>query len=62
MNFLFGPVNSRRLGRSLGIDLFREKICNLNCVYCEVGPTTALVNRRGLYTPTREILEEITTF
>jgi wyosine [tRNA(Phe)-imidazoG37] synthetase (radical SAM superfamily) len=62
MNFLFGPVNSRRLGRSLGIDLFREKICNLNCVYCEVGPTAALVNRRGLYTPTREILEEITTF
>ena len=43
MNFLFGPVNSRRLGRSLGIDLFREKICNLNCVYCEVGPTTARV-------------------
>ena len=62
MNFLFGPVNSRRLGRSLGIDLFREKICNLNCVYCEVGPTTALVNRRGLYAPTREILAEITTF
>lgn len=62
MNFLFGPVNSRRLGRSLGIDLFREKICNLNCVYCEVGPTTVPVNRRGLYSPTREILAEITEF
>ena len=60
MNFLFGPVNSRRLGRSLGIDLFREKICNLNCVYCEVGPTTVPVNRRGRYSPTREILAEIT--
>ena len=62
MNFLFGPVNSRRLGRSLGIDLFREKICNLNCVYCEVGPTTVPANRRGLYSPTREILAEITEF
>ena len=62
MNFLFGPVNSRRLGRSLGIDLFSEKICNLNCVYCEVGPTTTLVNRRSVYTPTSEILEEISTF
>ena len=62
MNFLFGPVNSRRLGRSLGIDLFREKICNLNCVYCEVGPTTVPANRRGLHSPTREILAEITEF
>ena len=62
MNFLFGPVNSRRLGRSLGIDLFREKICNLNCVYCEVGPTIVPVNRRGRYSPTREILAEITEF
>ena len=62
MIFLFGPVNSRRLGRSLGIDLFREKICNLNCVYCEVGPTTVPVNRRGRYSPTREILAEITEF
>ena len=62
MIFLFGPVNSRRLGRSLGIDLFREKICNLNCVYCEVGPTNVPVNRRGRYSPTREILAEITEF
>ena len=62
MNFLFGPVNSRRLGRSLGIDLFREKICNLNCEYSEVGPTTVPANRRGLYSPTREILAEITEF
>lgn len=37
---IFGPVHSRRLGRSLGIDIVPKKICNLNCVYCEVGPTT----------------------
>ncbi len=62
MNALFGPVNSRRLGRSLGIDLFTSKICNLNCVYCEVGPTITPVCRRGTYSPLRALLEEIDRF
>ncbi len=39
---LFGPVPSRRLGMSLGIDLIPKKVCSLNCVYCEVGKTTEL--------------------
>jgi hypothetical protein len=39
---LFGPVPSRRLGMSLGIDLIPKKVCSLNCVYCEVGKTTKL--------------------
>jgi wyosine [tRNA(Phe)-imidazoG37] synthetase (radical SAM superfamily) len=34
--YLFGPVNSRRLGMSLGVDLVPYKYCPLNCVYCEV--------------------------
>ncbi len=38
-NIIFGPVPSRRLGRSLGIDILPLKTCNLNCVYCELGPT-----------------------
>ena len=38
--YLFGPVPSRRLGMSLGVDLVPKKVCSLNCVYCEVGPTT----------------------
>ena len=59
MKCIFGPVNSRRLGRSLGIDLFSRKICNLNCVYCEVGPTVNPVSRRGVYSSTQGILEEI---
>jgi len=62
MNSIFGPVNSRRLGRSLGIDLFSSKICNLNCVYCEVGRTTAPVCRRDAYSSVRAILEEIDEF
>ncbi len=36
-NYIFGPVPSRRLGMSLGVDLVRKKVCSLNCVYCEVG-------------------------
>lgn len=62
MKCIFGPVNSRRLGRSLGIDLFSSKICNLNCVYCEVGRTVSPVCRRGAYSSTLAILEEINGF
>jgi wyosine [tRNA(Phe)-imidazoG37] synthetase (radical SAM superfamily) len=62
MNHIFGPVNSRRLGRSLGVDLFREKICSLNCIYCEVGPTVRLTCRRDEYVPRQEILAEIDTY
>lgn len=59
MKYLFGPVYSRRLGHSLGIDLLPPKICTLNCVYCEVGPTTELTCDRKEYVPTEEILKEI---
>ncbi|OSS42556.1 Radical SAM domain protein [Desulfurella amilsii] len=46
MEFLFGPVPSRRLGLSLGINIIPHKTCNYNCVYCEVGKTTNLTNQR----------------
>ncbi|MCL1979962.1 MAG: radical SAM protein [Proteobacteria bacterium] len=59
MDYIFGPVQSRRLGRSLGIDLFPRKICNLNCVYCEVGPTFSPICQRAAYSPVRLIREEI---
>ena len=59
MKYLFGPVNSRRLGLSQGIDLLTPKICNFDCIYCEVGPTTKLTCERQEYTPTVEILAEI---
>jgi wyosine [tRNA(Phe)-imidazoG37] synthetase (radical SAM superfamily) len=59
MNHIFGPVNSRRLGRSLGVDLFQHKICNLNCIYCEVGATTRLTCKRDEYVPTTQIIAEI---
>jgi len=40
MSILFGPVPSRRLGRSLGVDMVPYKTCSFNCVYCELGGTT----------------------
>jgi wyosine [tRNA(Phe)-imidazoG37] synthetase (radical SAM superfamily) len=62
MNHIFGPVNSRRLGRSLGVDLFQDKICTLNCIYCEVGPTVLLTCERAEYAPTQAIKKEIETY
>lgn len=44
--YLFGPVPSRRLGVSLGIDLVEKKTCNLNCVYCECGEAPAMPSDR----------------
>ena len=56
---LFGPVPSRRLGVSLGIDLVPLKVCSLNCVYCEVGKTTLLTTERKEYVKTEEIYNEL---
>ena len=59
---LFGPVGSRRLGVSLGIDLVPHKTCTLNCVYCECGKTTNLTLERREYIPTDEILNELNNY
>lgn len=59
MKYLFGPVNSRRLGLSQGIDLLTIKTCNFDCIYCEVGATSIHTCDRREYTPTVEILAEI---
>ena len=49
MSHLFGPVPSRRLGLSLGVDLIPPKTCTYDCLYCEVDPTTHLTRRREAY-------------
>ena len=59
MKHVFGPVPSRRLGQSLGIDPIPLKTCNWNCVYCQLGRTVPLTNERRDYFPTEEILHEI---
>ncbi len=60
--YLFGPVPSRRLGLSLGIDLVPLKTCSLNCVYCECGRTTRLTVARKEYVPVDKVLEELDRF
>jgi wyosine [tRNA(Phe)-imidazoG37] synthetase (radical SAM superfamily) len=57
--FLFGPVNSRRLGRSLGVDLLPFKTCSLDCIYCECGWTTDKTLMRGELVPTSEVIAEL---
>ena len=61
-SYLFGPVHSRRLGISLGIDLVPSKTCSLDCVYCECGRTTALVLERGEYADSAKIIDELTHY
>ncbi|MBC8342871.1 MAG: radical SAM protein, partial [Bacteroidetes bacterium] len=56
---LFGPVPSRRLGMSLGVDLVPKKVCSLDCVYCEVGKTTKLTLDRKEYCRADKIKEEL---
>ena len=56
---LFGPVPSRRLGLSLGVDLVPYKTCSLDCIYCEVGETTEHTLEVREYIPTQEIINEL---
>lgn len=60
--YLFGPVPSRRLGMSLGVDLVPKKVCSLNCVYCEVGETTKLTVDRMEYIMYDKIIAELQQF
>jgi wyosine [tRNA(Phe)-imidazoG37] synthetase (radical SAM superfamily) len=57
--YLFGPVPSRRLGMSLGVDLVPKKVCSLDCVYCEVGHTTKLTTERLEYIPYGKVVAEL---
>lgn len=60
--YIFGPVLSRRLGLSLGVDLVEHKTCSLNCVYCECGKTTNLTTLRAEYVNIKEVLDELSDF
>ena len=59
MKYVFGPVPSRRLGQSLGIDTIPLKTCNWNCVYCQLGRSVPLTNERLEYFPAEDILLEV---
>jgi len=57
--YLYGPVPSRRLGRSLGIDLVPFKTCTYDCIYCQLGRTTNKTMARLSYAPIKDILSEL---
>ncbi len=57
--YIFGPVPSRRLGVSLGVDLVMSKTCNLDCIYCECGPTTKFYNMRDSYIDIDRLIGEV---
>jgi wyosine [tRNA(Phe)-imidazoG37] synthetase (radical SAM superfamily) len=56
---LYGPVHSGRLGLSLGVDLLGKRICSMDCLYCEVGPTSVHTLKRQPYMPAQVILDEL---
>lgn len=59
MSHIFGPVPSRRLGRSLGVDLVPFKTCTYDCIYCQLGRTTCKTAERREWVPLKEVLSEL---
>jgi wyosine [tRNA(Phe)-imidazoG37] synthetase (radical SAM superfamily) len=57
--YVYGPVASRRLGRSLGVDLVPFKTCTYDCIYCQLGRTTHQTIKRGEYVPVDAVLAEL---
>ncbi len=59
--YVFGPVPSRRLGRSLGVDLVPYKTCTYDCIYCQLGRTTCKTETRKEWAPLETVTQEIQT-
>ncbi len=59
MSYIFGPVPSRRLGRSLGVDIVPFKTCSYDCIYCQLGRTTDKTIRRKEWVELEEVVAEL---
>ncbi len=60
MKYIYGPVPSWRLGKSLGVDLISaEKTCSFDCIYCQLGKTVRHIIKRQLFVPISEIVKEL---
>ncbi len=57
--YIFGPVPSRRLGHSLGVDVVPYKVCTLDCIYCELGATTNKTIEKKEYNPLNDMVSEL---
>ncbi len=62
MKYIYGPVQSRRLGFSLGISLTPYKVCNFDCIYCQLGRTTVKTSLRKEYVNIKDVLRELREF
>ena len=58
--YIFGPVHSWRLGNSLGIDPLsaQDKVCNMDCIYCQLGPTAQLTHERKIYVSLEAVMDK----
>jgi len=57
--YIFGPVPSRRLGRSLGVDLVPFKTCSYDCIYCQLGRTTNKTIQRKEWVPINIVIDQL---
>ena len=62
MRYVFGPLPSRRLGRSLGVDPIPLKTCNWNCVYCQLGRTSPLTSERAEPVPAEDVVADVAAY
>ena len=62
MRYLYGPVPSRRLGLSLGVDVVPRKTCTYDCIYCQLGRTTNKTVKREEYVSAQSIIRELEEF
>ena len=58
-DYIYGPVPSRRLGRSLGIDVVPFKVCTYDCIYCQLGKTTNKTTQREAWITTDIIIDQL---
>ncbi|MCJ7611540.1 MAG: radical SAM protein, partial [Candidatus Aminicenantes bacterium] len=56
---IYGPVPSRRLGLSLGVDILPYKTCSFNCIYCQLGPGRRTFHRRKTFVSTEEVVSQV---
>ncbi|QQS42961.1 MAG: radical SAM protein [Acidobacteriota bacterium] len=60
LSTVYGPVESWRLGRSLGVDLlFVNSICSFRCVYCQLGKINVHTDKRSEFVPTRQVIADL---
>ena len=61
-SYVYGPVPSRRMGISLGVSPIPQKVCNYSCIYCQLGRTRQMGNKREAFYPITDVLDEVADY